>query len=54
MTFWHEMKRPDGGLMRWREVTEMRGADTQVFRSFIPLPDGTEFEMMTVTYTRRR
>jgi Protein of unknown function (DUF1579) len=54
MTFQYEMNRPDGGLMRWREVTETRGADTQVFRSIISLPDGTDFEMMTATYTRRR
>jgi hypothetical protein len=54
MTYWHELKRPEGSVMRWREVTQTRDADTQVFRSFIPLPDGTEFEMMTITYTRRR
>jgi hypothetical protein len=53
MTFWHEMKLPDGRNMRWREVTEGQGADKQVFRSFIPMPDGKDFEMMTITYTRR-
>lgn len=54
MTFWNELKLPNGNLMRWREVTETRDADTQVFRSFMPTPDGKEFETLTVTYTRRR
>ena len=40
--------------MRWRETTETVDADTQIFRSFMPGPDGKEFEMMTVTYRRRR
>ena len=42
-----------GRLVRWREVTETRADGTQVFRSLMPGPDGVEFEMMTVTYTRR-
>jgi hypothetical protein len=53
MTYWNELTRPDGNVMRWREVTETRDADTHVFRSLFPGPNGTEFEMMTVTYTRR-
>lgn len=39
--------------VRWRELTETRADGTQVFRSLMPGPDGGEFEMMTVTYTRR-
>lgn len=54
MTFWHELKLQNGNVMRWREVTETRDADTQLFRSFMPTSDGKEFEMMTTTYTRRR
>ena len=40
--------------IQWREVTESRDADTQVFRSLFPVPGGADFEMMTVTYRRRR
>ncbi len=40
--------------MSWREVTESKDADTQIFRTLFPLPGGGEFEMMTVTYKRRR
>jgi hypothetical protein len=54
MTYWNEFTRPDGNVLRWREVTASPDADTQVFRTFFPGPDGTEFEAMTVTYTRRR
>jgi len=53
MTYWNELTRPDGNVMRWREETETRDADTQVFRSLFAGPDGAEFEAMTVTYTRR-
>jgi hypothetical protein len=38
--------------IRWREVTETVDADHQIYRSFMPGPDG-EFEMMTVRYARR-
>jgi len=54
MTYRNELTRPDGNVMRWREVTESRDADTQVFRTLFAGPDGSEFEAMTVTYTRRR
>jgi hypothetical protein len=40
-------------LIRWREVTETIDDRTQVFRSWMALPDGGEFEMMTVTYKKR-
>jgi hypothetical protein len=42
-----------GAPFRWREVTERPEADTRVFRSFVPGPDGTEHELLTVTYRRR-
>jgi hypothetical protein len=42
-----------GRTLRWREVTEKGVPDVLVFRSFMPTPDGTEYEMMTVTYHRR-
>jgi hypothetical protein len=54
MTFRYELARPDGKAMRWREVIETTDADTQVFRSYMPAADGTEHELMTVTYRRRR
>jgi hypothetical protein len=53
MTFVTEATVGDRTL-RWRETTETRDRDTQVFRSFMPGPDGREFELMTVTYRRRR
>jgi hypothetical protein len=37
----------------WREQTQSIDSDTQIFRSFLALPDGGEHEMMTVTYRRR-
>ena len=54
MTMWTEATGPHGKPMRWREVTEARNADTQVWRSFMSLPDGGEAEVMTVTYRRRK
>ena len=54
MTFTTEATIAPGRSMRWRETTETLDADTQVWRSFMPAPDGSEFEMMTVTYRRRR
>jgi hypothetical protein len=39
---------------RWREVTTTVDDDTQIYRLFFPGPDGKDFEMMTVTYRRRR
>ena len=54
MTFWTEVQRPDGTPVRWRDVTQTVDADTQVYRSLVPGPDGAEFEMMRVTYRRRR
>ena len=53
MTFDTEIALPDR-RMRWRETTQSKDADTQVFRSLMPTPEGGEFEMMTVTYRRRR
>jgi hypothetical protein len=53
MTFSAEAQFGDKKV-RWREVTETKDADTQIFRSLFPLPGGGEFEMMTVTYRRRR
>src|SRR5207244_2701258 len=53
MTYWGEMVM-NGAPIRWREVTHTVDENTQTFRSFMPLPKGEEFEMMTVTYKRRR
>ena len=53
MTYWGEIVM-NGNPIRWREVTHTVDAETQTFRSFMPLPGGGEFEMMTVTYKRRR
>lgn len=53
MTYSVETTTPDGRAVRWREVTQTVDADTQIFRQLWPAPDG-DFEMMTVTYRRRR
>ena len=54
MTFTNESRRPDGQVLRWRETTTTRDADTLVWRQYFPLPGGGEFEMMTATYRRRK
>jgi hypothetical protein len=54
MTMKGETKKPDGSALAWREVTETVDPDTQIFRSFMAGPNGAEFEMMTVTYRRRK
>jgi hypothetical protein len=53
MTYRGEAKMPDGRVVQWREETTTVGKDHQVFRSFLRLPDGSDFEMMTVNYRRR-
>jgi hypothetical protein len=52
LTYIGEMKRSDGTRLRWREVTERPTDDLRVFRSFVPMPDGGEYEVMTVRYER--
>jgi hypothetical protein len=52
LTYIGEMKRPDGTRIRWREVTERPTEDLRVFRSFVPVPGGGEYEVMTVRYER--
>ncbi len=42
-----------GRTLRWRDVSDKHEHGKLVFRSFVPGPDGAEFEMMTVTYRRR-
>jgi hypothetical protein len=53
LTYVGEMKRGDGTRLRWREVTERPSDDVRVFRSFVPMPDGGEYEVMTVRYERQ-
>lgn len=52
MTFHGELALPHG-TMRWREVTETVDANTQIWRQYMPGPDGVEVETMTITYRRR-
>jgi hypothetical protein len=54
MTYAAEMARPDGSVMRWREITEKPDADTQIFRQVFAVPGGDDFTMMKVVYRRRR
>jgi hypothetical protein len=53
LRFVGEMSRPDGSRLRWREVTERPEDDVRIFRSFVPLPGGGEFEVMTLRYERK-
>lgn len=53
MTYRGELTMGDKKLS-WREETQSLDADTQLFRSFVTLPNGGEHEMMIVTYRRRR
>jgi hypothetical protein len=39
--------------MRWTDVTETVGDGEQIFRTLIPMPDGSSFEMMRARYRRR-
>ncbi len=54
MTMWAEADGPQGKRLRWRETTETRNPDTQVWRQFMAGPGGQEFESMTITYRRRK
>ncbi len=53
MTFRGEVKLPDRTLA-WRDVTRTVNADTQIFSSYFPGPDGAEFLVMQATYRRRK
>jgi hypothetical protein len=52
MTWWSELQLP-GRTVRWRETVEHPDADTIVFHTVMPGPDGGDFEMMTIHYKRR-
>lgn len=53
MTFEWSATFPDGRSMRWIDVTETVRDGEQIFRTLIPMPDGTRFEMMRAHYRRR-
>ena len=52
MTYVWKATGPDGQTRTWRETTETISDSHQVFRVLIPLPDGTDFEMMRADYRR--
>jgi hypothetical protein len=54
MTMRVETDGPQGSPLRWREVTETKDPDTQLWRQIMTVAGGQEFETMTVTYRRRR
>jgi hypothetical protein len=54
MTMWVETEITQGKRIRWRETTETKDRDTQIWRQLMTLPGGNEFEAMTVTYSRRK
>jgi len=45
---------PDEKKLKWREVTETKNADTQVWHQYMLCADSQEFESMTATYRRRK
>ena len=42
-----------GQKVRYREETQTQPDGSQVYRNFVPTPDGGEFEMIRTTYRRR-
>jgi hypothetical protein len=42
-----------GQLVRYRETYQRMKDGTRLYRNLVPLPDGTEFEVIRVTYRRR-
>ncbi|MCI0688743.1 MAG: DUF1579 domain-containing protein [Sporichthyaceae bacterium] len=53
-TMTYEVQTWHGGQpVRYRETTEHRADGTQLYRNFVPRPDGTEFEMIRTVYRRR-
>ncbi len=52
MTF-HVEAAHGGQKVRYREETQTQPDGTQVYRHFLPTPDGGEFEMIRTLYRRR-
>jgi hypothetical protein len=50
------MEGPDAGgkMMTMRMATVWKDADTKVWSMYAPGPDGKEFQMMRITYTRKK
>lgn len=53
MTFQVEVTH-GGKTLRYRETTETQSDGVQVYRNYVPTPDGGEFEMIRTVYRRRR
>ena len=53
MTFRWSASVPDGRTMTWIDVTETIRDGEQIFRTLVPMPDGSSFEMMRAHYRRR-
>lgn len=45
---------PDGKPVKYKSVSRMVDADHETFKMFIVGPDGTETEMMTIEYARKK
>jgi hypothetical protein len=52
MTYAWTVNMPDGRAMSWREISQFVSDEEQTFRVVMPLPDGSEFEMMSVHYRK--
>jgi hypothetical protein len=53
MTYLSKLELP-GRTVSWRDVTEIVDADTQFFHNFVQLADGSELEVVTAKYVRRK
>jgi hypothetical protein len=54
MTGWTEGPDMTGKVVKMRETTEWKDADTRVFTIWSTGPDGKEFPGLKITYTRRK
>jgi hypothetical protein len=45
---------PTGDIVKMKQVVEWKDADTRVFTMHMPLPDGTEFPGLKISYKRRK
>ena len=53
-TGWMEGPDPSGQMMKMRIVAEYPSPDSRTMMSYMTGPDGKEFQMMRITYTRKK
>jgi hypothetical protein len=52
LTYHWSMSLPNGSAMAWTETSEKVSDKEQIFRIFLPQPDGSVFEMMRAVYRK--